>query len=76
MQYKILKRFRHGNEKKRKRLVPFVGKIVLLIREIIYLIIVVHNVILSVGNIRNYKYILINRNELYNRRLKEIRNTD
>jgi hypothetical protein len=62
--------------KKRKRLVPFVGKIVLLIREIIYLIIVVHNVILSVGNIRNYKYILINRNELYNRRLKEIRNTD
>lgn len=62
--------------KKRKRLIPFVGKIVLLIREIIYLIIVVHKVILSVGNIRNYKYILINRNELYNRRLKEIRNTD
>lgn len=62
--------------KKRKRLVPFVGKIVLLIREIIYLIIVVHKVILSVGNIRNYKYILINRNELYNRRFKEIRNTD
>ena len=58
--------------KKRKRLI----KIVLLIREIIYLIIVVHKVILSVGNIRNYKYILINRNELYNRRLKEIRNTD
>lgn len=62
--------------KKRKRLIPFVGKIVLLIREIIYLIIVVHKVILSVGNIKNYKYILINRNELYNRRLKEIRNTD
>lgn len=62
--------------KKRKRLIPFMGKIVLLIREIIYLIIVVHKVILSVGNIRNYKYILINRNELYNRRLKEIRNTD
>lgn len=62
--------------KKGKRLIPFVGKIVLLIREIIYLIIVVHKVILSVGNIRNYKYILINRNELYNRRLKEIRNTD
>lgn len=52
--------------KKRKRLIPFVGKIVLLIREIIYLIIVVHKVILSVGNIRNYKYILINRNELHN----------
>lgn len=62
--------------KKRKRLIPFVGKIVLLIREIIYLIIVVHKVILSVGNIRSYKYIIINRNELYNRRLKEIRNTD
>lgn len=62
--------------KKGKILIPFVGKIVLLIREIIYLIIVVHKVILSVGNIRNYKYILINRNELYNRRLKEIRNTD
>lgn len=62
--------------KKGKRLIPFVEKIVLLIREIIYLIIVVHKVILSVGNIRNYKYILINRNELYNRRLKEIRNTD
>lgn len=66
---------KNGNKKK-KRLVPFVEKIVLLIREIIYLIIVVHKVILSVGNIRNYKYILINRNELYNRRLKEIRNTD
>ena len=62
--------------KKGKRLLPFVEKNVLLIREIIYLIIVVHKVILSVGNIRNYKYILINRNELYNRRLKEIRNTD
>lgn len=62
--------------KEGKILIPFVGKIVLLIREIIYLIIVVHKVILSVGNIRNYKYILINRNELYNRRLKEIRNTD
>ena len=67
MLHKILKRFRHDNEKKRN---------VLLIREIIYLIIVVHKVILSVGNIRNYKYILINRNELYNRRLKGIRNTD
>lgn len=66
---------KNGNKKK-KRLVPFVEKIVLLIREIIYLIIVVHKVILSVGNIRNYKYILINRNELYNRRFKEIRNTD
>ena len=66
---------KNGNKKK-KRLVPFVEKIVLLIREIIYLIIVVHKVILSVGNIRNYKYILINRNELYNRRLKEIGNTD
>ena len=66
---------KNGNKKK-KRLVPFVEKIVLLIREIIYLIIVVHKVILSDGNIRNYKYILINRNELYNRRLKEIRNTD
>lgn len=62
--------------KKGKRLLPFVEKNVLLIREIIYLIIVVHKVILSVGNIKNYKYILINRNELYNRRLKEIRNTD
>jgi hypothetical protein len=62
--------------KKGKRLLPFVEKNVLLIREIIYLIIVVHKVILSVGNIRNYKYILINRNELYNRRFKEIRNTD
>ena len=66
---------KNGNKKK-KRLVPFVEKIVLLIREVIYLIIVVHKVILSVGNIRNYKYILINRNELYNRRLKGIRNTD
>lgn len=66
---------KNGNKKK-KRLVPFVEKNVLLIREIIYLIIVVHKVILSVGNIRNYKYILINRNELYNRRFKEIRNTD
>ena len=47
---------KNGNKKK-KRLVPFVEKIVLLIREIIYLIIVVHKVILSVGNIRNYKYI-------------------
>lgn len=62
--------------KKRKRLIPFVGKIVLLIREIIYLIIVVHNVILSVGNIKNHKYIIQNRHELYNRRLKGIRNTD
>lgn len=62
--------------KKGKRLLPFVEKNVLLIREIIYLIIVVHKVILSVGNIRNYKYILINRNELYNRRFKGIRNTD
>ena len=52
--------------KKRKRLVPFVGKIVLLIREIIYLIIVVHKVILSVGNIEKHKYIIINRNELHN----------
>ena len=66
---------KNGNKKK-KRLVPFVEKIVLLIREIIYLIIVVHKVILSVGNIKNHKYILINRNELYNRRLKGIRNTD
>ena len=62
--------------KKGKRLIPFVGKIVLLIREIIYLIIVVHNVILSVGNIETYKYIIHNRHEFYNRRLKGIRNTD
>jgi len=59
----------NGNKKK-KRLVPFVGKIVLLIREIIYLIIVVHNVILSVGNIETYKNIIYNRYEFYNRRLK------
>ena len=62
--------------KKGKRLLPFVEKNVLLIREIIYLIIVVHNVILSVGNIEKHKNIKHNRNELYNRRLKEIRNTD
>ena len=62
--------------KKGKRLLPFVEKNVLLIREIIYLIIVVHKVILSVGNIEKHKYIIINRNELYNRRLKGIRNTD
>lgn len=66
---------KNGNKKK-KRLVPFVEKIVLLIREIIYLIIVVHKVILSVGNIEKHKNIKHNRNELYNRRLKEIRNTD
>lgn len=56
---------KNGNKKK-KRLVPFVEKIVLLIREIIYLIIVVHKVILSVGNIEKHKYIIINRNELHN----------
>lgn len=60
---------KNGNKKK-KRLVPFVEKIVLLIREIIYLIIVVHKVILSVGNIETYKNIIYNRYEFYNRRLK------